>query len=826
MTYSVAAKKLIEIENGQVLVTYPYDPSGKFQQIAKTVAGWQWKKEICKWVYPVHQVAAVVEAFQGFGIEQTYAVRAEIIEQRQKAEALHHAQLRYIARLLASVDLDAPLPNGWLLRDYQKAGVEWLLAHSQGGIAPGGIFADDMGLGKAQVLHSQLLTPDGWVAMGDIQVGDFVIGSQGKAVRVSGVYPQGVKSIYRVTFTDDSTVDCCEEHLWAVRTPAQKYQGKGYQVLSLRQILDSGLAYSNGDLKYYIPMVEPIQFPQRTLPLDSYVLGTWLSESHENSIPNLYKFSAVEDRISLLQGLLDTDGSVDPNFVVRIDFLSKQLAQDVQYLVASLGGTARMKQVELECTDQEKGQTLYQLSIILPNSLKPFRVSVKQDLYHPGFKYQPTRAIKSVDYIGDLECQCISVDAADKLYVTDHCVVTHNTLQALVAARTLQQIKGGRVVVVCPVSLKKNWQREAGYIGLEIETYSWAKVPPVDQVQKPFILIGDESHAMQEESSARSQKMVKLSTSESCLATWLLTGTPMKNGRAVNLFPLLKAIQHPLALERWHYLKRYCGARKTDWGWTYNGATNISELNARIGESILRRTKVQCLTELPPKQKVVKEIEATTEEKKFYQSELTAVLKDYQERVDRKEVQGGAEVLVLLNAARRISSLVKAKHAIELAEEVLEQGESIVLFTEFVESAQLIQKALGGELLTGDVNEKHRQALVDRFQSGESRVFTGTIKAGGVGITLTKASNLVLVDRAWTPGDNEQASDRIHRIGQNDHCMIYWLRLCGTGSDIDAEVDQIVMDKQRHVDALLAGKESSFDEVAALKSMAKRLKLI
>ncbi len=115
---------------------------------------------------------------------------------------------------------------------------------------------------------------------------------------------------------------------------------------------------------------------------------------------------------------------------------------------------------------------------------------------------------------------------------------------------------------------------------------------------------------------------------------------------------------------------------------------------------------------------------------------------------------------------RKVGSKYKVNTGITLATELREQGQPVVIFTEFVDSAKALYTALGGELLTGETPVAERQEIVDRFQNGESLVFTGTIKAGGVGLTLTAASNVILLDRPWTPGEMEQAEDRCIVEGQ------------------------------------------------------------
>src|SRR5205823_6559356 len=104
--------------------------------------------------------------------------------------------------------------------------------------------------------------------MGDLLVGDAVINSQGATSRVTGVYPQGEKEIYRVTFTDGSSTECCEEHLWFVTSSLRKWRRREGRVLSLRDIaLDGKLRDAAGNARHFVPLVRPIEFDEGSLAL-------------------------------------------------------------------------------------------------------------------------------------------------------------------------------------------------------------------------------------------------------------------------------------------------------------------------------------------------------------------------------------------------------------------------------------------------------------------------------------------------------------------------------------------------------------------------------
>jgi hypothetical protein len=128
--------------------------------------------------------------------------------------------------------VELPHPAGLDYMPFQKAGIRYALERQ------GVLIADEMGLGKAQPLSAKLLTPSGWKTMGDISKGDYVFGSDGKPYRVEGVYPRGVRSVYRVTFSDGATTECCLEHLWQVTTPLRKWQGYERKVVELGEIKD------------------------------------------------------------------------------------------------------------------------------------------------------------------------------------------------------------------------------------------------------------------------------------------------------------------------------------------------------------------------------------------------------------------------------------------------------------------------------------------------------------------------------------------------------------------------------------------------------------
>jgi phosphate starvation-inducible PhoH-like protein len=130
--------------------------------------------------------------------------------------------------------------------------------------------------GRAQPIDSPVLTPDGFRPIGQLEVGDLVIGSDGRPTPVLGVYPQGVKDVYRVTTQDGASTLACGEHLWSVRTAADRRRGKVGRVLQTKDMI--GRLRAAHAHRYELPMVGAVQMPEQTVPLDPYALGLLLGD--------------------------------------------------------------------------------------------------------------------------------------------------------------------------------------------------------------------------------------------------------------------------------------------------------------------------------------------------------------------------------------------------------------------------------------------------------------------------------------------------------------------------------------------------------------------
>lgn len=365
---------------------------------------------------------------------------------------------------------------------------------------------DPVGEGKAEWVENLVYTPNGKKRIGDVKANDYVIGSDGKPTKVLGVYPQGKKELYRITFDDNSSILVCREHLWAVDSNGG--EKKDYHVLSVDDFLNeekilefngtgrnkdkiykTRTYYKNNKnyLKWRIPIAEPIEFKKQNLPLDPYFLGLLLgdggisgrgtmfttadselleyiknilpeditlkqrskydyaisSNTSRNSIskvlkelnlkykksidkfiPEIYKLSNIEDRLSILQGLMDTDGYCG-NHGSEYYSISKRLAEDVVEIVRSLGGVAKIRKKITNNKERKGVGYIYIVRVILPKQFCPFKLTRKVSLYYTPKKL--SRYIKDITFEKIDDAVCISVEADDHLYVTENAIVTHNT---------------------------------------------------------------------------------------------------------------------------------------------------------------------------------------------------------------------------------------------------------------------------------------------------------------------------------------------------------------------------------------------------------------
>jgi SWI/SNF-related matrix-associated actin-dependent regulator 1 of chromatin subfamily A len=352
-----------------------------------------------------------------------------------------------------------------------------------------------------------------------------------------------------------------------------------------------------------------------------------------------------------------------------------------------------------------------------------------------------------------------------------------------------------KVLIICPASLKINWQRE-------IENYSDRPTSIIEgkkwedgdfiiinyDIIKNFhdekkksdsvllktkfdLVIIDEAHYIQNKQAQRTKLINDFVSNVDRL--WLLTGTPITS-RPINYFNLLNLIECPVAKNWMAYVKRYCNGFQFQAGrrkiWNVSGASNLEELRDRTAPLVLRRLKENVL-DLPDK--IITPVYLRLKSKEY-----EALMGEYYDWYDKN---GESDSLTLqftkLTKVRQVIAEEKVASTIEICENIVEQGKKVIVFTNFTKSLEMILEHFGKKAvrLDGQMSQKERQMSVDRFQNEEDvMVFVGNIKAAGVGITLTAGEAVVMNDLSFLPSDHSQAEDRSYRYGQKNNVLVYY----------------------------------------------------
>lgn len=405
-----------------------------------------------------------------------------------------------------------------------------------------------------------------------------------------------------------------------------------------------------------------------------------------------------------------------------------------------------------------------------------------------------------------------------------------------------------KTVVICPASLKYNWQNEINkftsaksfiidtkmkdmplnFDGYNFVIINYDIISKFDKyfLEKQFdLIVLDECHAIKSYKAKRTQNVLKLK--DSFNHKIILTGTPLLN-RPQELFTLLNFIRPEEWNSFWPYAQKFCDLKRMPWGNDYSGSSNELELHEKISPYYIRRHKKDVLKDLPPKLQTNLILELSPS----YQKEYTRMLKDYVKYlVEEKQYQKAKkaqfnEQLVKLGALKKLCIQDKLDKLDEILSKFVENDQKVVLFSQYAETVTVLAERYP-ELsvkLTGAMSATERNTSVNLFKTDPKILFfLGTIGAAGVGLTLTEASNVILIDQPWTPAEVEQAADRCHRIGTKDTVNVYHLISKDT---IDGDIQALLAKKKSIADVILDGKEieSNVEERALVYALNDNLK--
>jgi SNF2 family DNA or RNA helicase len=401
-----------------------------------------------------------------------------------------------------------------------------------------------------------------------------------------------------------------------------------------------------------------------------------------------------------------------------------------------------------------------------------------------------------------------------------------------------------KVLIICPASLKINWEREirnytdrsificeGKNFSLEhdfvitnydiLKNFYDLKDKDNSFIGKfnPELIIIDEAHYIQNGQAQRTKLVNHFSKKADTL--WLLTGTPMTN-RPMNYFNLLQLIESPVAQNWMAYAIRYCqgyqfkaGNRKI---WNVSGASNLEELRDRTSKQVLRRLKTEVL-DLP--EKIITPVYLRLKSK-LYEGLMGEYFDWY--RTKGEESKSLTIQFTKLMKVRQVIAEEKIEHTIELAQNIIDQEKKVIIFTNFTDTLNRIADHFGKQAvrLDGSSSKPQRQYAVDQFQENDKiKVFVGNVKAAGVGLTLTAAESVIINDLSFVPGDLSQAEDRAYRYGQKNNVLVYYPIFENT---IEGSIYDIVNSKKSVIETVMGDNLDKADIVEQIMNKINSLK--
>ena len=419
------------------------------------------------------------------------------------------------------------------------------------------------------------------------------------------------------------------------------------------------------------------------------------------------------------------------------------------------------------------------------------------------------------------------------------------TIQALA---TIHAALAYPALVVCPASLKLNWEKEALHWLPEGKTVALIQGASHQKFIGDLLIINyeilgihqkalqayglkaivlDESQAVKNYRAQRTKTAKEIA--ENIEIRLCLTGTPVLN-RPQELISQLQVLGRLDDVGGFnHFIHRYCNAKQTEYGWDLSGAANLEELNDKLRSTCyIRRKKADVLGELPAKQRAIIPVEISNrKEYKHAEKDLIAWLrarasedktflisikhlspkeqkKLKQQRADSTEERARRALqLVRIEALKQLTAKGKLIAVQEWIESFLETGEKLLVFAYHNEIVEKLAKHFNAPSITGDTPFNMRQTTVENFQiNTECKLLILNLQVGGVGLTLTAASNVAFVELGWTPAVMDQATDRTHRIGQQNQVTAWYLLAANT---IDEQIDALIERKRLVVNATTDG---------------------
>ncbi len=411
-------------------------------------------------------------------------------------------------------------------------------------------------------------------------------------------------------------------------------------------------------------------------------------------------------------------------------------------------------------------------------------------------------------------------------------------------------------LIVAPTSVVPNWFAEAKKFTPSLKAIIlhgpqrrklFSHIPHADLVLTSFALIQrdvaelkkhsfklivlDEAQHIKNPSAKVSQAACELQSEQRLC----LSGTPVENnlGELWSLFRfLMPGFLGPL--ER--FRRNFQNPIEKD-----NDEERRDFLRARLGPLILRRTKDQVATELPPKTILVHPVDLNSAQRDLYETVRATMDEKVRDAIKARGLEQSQfailDALLKLrqicchpqllklssDEARKAKRSAKLDYLFELLDTLFAEGRRVLLFSQFTSMLSMIETELGIRRisylkLTGE--SKDRGQLVERFQNENIPIFLISLKAGGTGLNLTAADTVIHFDPWWNPAAENQATDRAYRIGQDKPVFVHKLICAGTVED---RIHQLQQKKSLLADSLLDGAVKATPDAAALQELLKPL---
>lgn len=704
-----------------------------------------------------------------------------------------------------------------------------------GAANPAFMFFLDMGLGKALTPQSTLLTTSGWVQIKDISVGQHILHPSGRETTVDGIYPQGVKPIYRVHFSDGSSTECCDEHLWTLCDE----DGTNHRTLPLNCFKD-WLMNEDGDYQCHIPLVGELDLDGPDPLWQDY-----------------------ESRLHRMQFQIDQYGKMYAGGDWYICTMpSEQRGRDLVFLARSLGHEA-----------------LYDGE---PNGTHTVIIDMKSR----------SRAIVEVEYVAEKEAVCIKVAEDDGLFITNDFIVTHNTKLLLdLFQYRKQRGEAERALVLVPNFTNiQSWVDEIqvhqpGLVGIGLEGSAkqrkellhadgdiWIinyqglqslattvvnrkRVLDEDAIMAVadrFQMIGmDEIHKCKNPESLTFELCSYLC--DAAIYRYGLTGTPFGRN-PMDLWAQFYLIDrgeslgaHPQVFKETFFNKTMNNAGFVDWEFD---KSQKRLLNRMIQHRSIRYRDSECM-DLPKQVFRQVRVPMGKDALRFHRE----MLEEIQEKamagdLDDRQSQENTfmKMRTLASGFVRIYELdedgKKTKHyediifkdqpkldaLVDLIES-LPEDEKLVIFHEFIATGQMIEQALKKakvKYLALNAQTKDKKAFLHKFRDDDSyTVAVVNSKSGSTGLNLQRANHMVYYESPVSPIERQQSEKRTHRGGQTRPCFYYDLL---TINSVDERIQEFIKEGKDLMEAVVEQKGGGLllsmvsDGVEAEKTRTKKKK--